>query len=983
MSLPSMPHSPFSRKDLYGFREPSSKPPLRGVLGSLQRLLRLWVARGSPLTERWRWLALLLFGTLLLYASFILFTLPDIDDIGALFAAESTVITDRNGIELYRIHGDEDRTFIPLGEISSSVKQATVAIEDERFYERGCFDPRAFLRAVLRNVLGGFGSQGGSTITQQFAKNALIGSRKKRITRKLKEYVLSCKLEHRYSKDQILELYLNRIPYGQNVHGIEQAARTYFAKSSTGLTLAEASVLAVLPQLPSYLNPYGAHVRSILSKEGERRMQQGKLESSDDLHDEDFWIGLIGGTVGTGSGFTIGGRTDQVLRNMEEQGFISEEERAQALQELQTITFRRERENIRAPHFVFAVREEVQRMFQDQFQEGFLESGGLRITTTLDWRLQEAAEKITEEMGESNEDLYGAYNAALLAADRDNGQVITYVGNRDYWDEENDGNVDIIQSPRQPGSSFKPFAYAAAFLQGANPATVLYDIPLKIGEDEPDNFDRTFWGPLTIRRALGASRNIPAAQSFFLAGGEEAIISLAEDMGLSTLRKRRDELSLSLGRLYEYGWPLALGAAEVPLKEMVQGYLTFAREGRKVSLTSILRIEDRLGNILYEAPETIVEEDVLDPRIAYMITSILSDVSMRPSDYWRTQLSVPGFDTAAKTGTSNKCLKRAPDPAVGKCIDLRPDNNWTLGYTPELVAGAWVGNASGGAMYVKASGLDTASHIWRPYMIAAHKTLPAARTVFSVPTGLVSTEISELSGKLAAPCTPVERRRAEIFLEGQAPKEFDDACKEAEIDKLTGLLASEECPAEAREKGSFFEPRSVFVELRPEIEAAVQQWASELSSGTGSIFRTPTGALRGTGAFLPLPLPLIPKEECRLELTPGRLEKPTVQILSPSETEAGSYPIFQPNIRYTVGLAVQEVTYALDGRVVARVLGPDFTPRIRLPRRIDPSVEHILTVTLTDSYFNQVEDEVRFRFREEGSGEGNPRNRSGATLRVD
>ena len=929
---------------------------------------------------------------LLLYGAFIVFTLPDVDDIGALFAAESTVITDRNGVELYRIHGDEDRTFIPLEKISIHAREATVAIEDERFYERGCFDPQAFLRAVLRNITGGFGSQGGSTITQQFAKHALIGSRKKRITRKLKEYLLSCNLERRYDKEEILELYLNRIPYGQNVHGIEQAAHTYFAKSASGLTLAESAVLAALPQLPSYYNPYGKHVRSILSEEGERRRAQGKVSDASDLRDEDFWIGLVGATIGETSGFYLGGRTDQVLQNMEVQGFITEEERLRALEELQTITFRRERENIRAPHFVFTVREEVENMFRNQFQEGFLESGGLKIVTTLDWKLQEAAEAIVKDVGKMNKDIYGAHNAALLAVDRETGHVLTYVGNRDYWEEESDGNVDVIRSPRQPGSSFKPFAYAAAFLKGASPSTVLYDVPMRIGDDEPDNFDLTFWGPLTIRRALGASRNIPAAQSFFLAGGEEAIITLAEDMGLTTLRERRDALSKSSGKPYEYGWPIALGAGEVPLQEMVQGYLTFARGGRAVPLQRILRIEDRLGNILYETPEVLEERDVLDARIAYMITSILSDASVRPSDYWRTQLSVPGFQTAGKTGTSNKCLRRAPAAtsgtssfAEGKCLDLRPDNNWTLGYTPEIVAGAWVGNASGGAMFVKASGLDTASHIWRPFMIAAHKTLTTPQTTFNVPAGLTSTEISELSGKLSAPCTPLDKRRADIFLEGQAPKEFDDACIEVEVDKLTGLLASEECPAEAREKGNFFTPKSIFAATRPELERSVQKWAADLASGTGSTFRRPTGGIRGSGAFLPLPLPLVPQEVCKLSLTPGRLIKPTVRILSPSESQPGEYPIFEPKITYTVGNAIKEVVFELDSRIVARTgSGESVQPRIRLTRRFEVSGTHTLKVTLTDSYFNQVTDEVRFRFVEEREAENvNPWNRSGATLDVD
>jgi penicillin-binding protein 1A len=925
------------------------------------------------------------------YALFVILTLPNVDEVGALFAAESTVITDRNGIELYRIHGDEDRTLVPLADIADTAEKATIAIEDERFYERGCFDPRAFTRAVLGNVFSAFSGswgQGGSTITQQFSKNALIGSRKKRITRKVKEYVLSCKLEGRYTKDEILEFYLNRIPYGHNAHGVEQASRIYFAKSASGLTLAESSVLAALPQLPSYLSPYGKHVRTTLSEKGKERLLKGKIKDTGDINDDDFWIGLVGETFenpaqGSGETLYIGGRTDQVLMNMQSQSFIQEEDRINALEELQAITFKRARENIRAPHFVLWIKEFVEEKFTDQFDEGFLESGGLTVVTTLDFDLQETAESIFEEIGPLNIDLYGAHNGALLSVDPNNGQILAYVGNRDYWDEVNDGNVDIVQAPRQPGSSFKPFSYAAGFLNGYGPGTILYDVPTKIGDDEPENFDGTFMGPMTIRSALASSRNVPAAKSFFLAGGEAPIVELAADMGVETVRSRKEELSEARGSKYEYGWPLSLGAAEVPLYDMIRGYTTFARGGTAIETVAILRIEDRLGNILYSAPEEPEEKDILDPRVSYMVTSILSDESARPEGYWRTQLSVPGYQTAGKTGTSNKCFKRAGENqegeiidetrGAGRCIESKPDNTWTIGYTPELVTGVWAGNASGGALYIKASGLNTASSIWRRFMIAAHKDIEEPVTEFEIPEDLVSAQISELSGKLAGPCTPLNKRRAEIFLKGSAPKKFDSACVDIEVDKLTGLLASPECPKEAREAGSFFKPRSALPERWPQWESAVQEWAKQVSVGSGSIFWKVVGVddadeevktFRGTGAFLPLPLPLAPTEECKLDLTPGRLEKPTVKITSPSHGGSATSPSFIPRIKYTVGHEVNEIRYELDGRIVA-VADSGSEPSIKLPRRFDKSGTHSLHVILTDSYFNQVEDSVRFRFEED------------------
>jgi membrane peptidoglycan carboxypeptidase len=1037
----------FSRQGIYGRHSGRFKTFLRPFLRFIQGTL-LWMLMQCARYVRWLrssgtfalFLARLfrsglVFGGLigawlLLFLSHLYLTLPNVDEVGALFAAESTVITDRNGIELYRIHGDEDRTLMPLHQIGDFVKQATIAIEDQRFYERDCFDEIGFTRAVLSQVLPGFlVRSGGSTITQQFSKNALIGHRKKKISRKFREYMLSCKLEGRYSKDEILELYLNRIPYGHNAHGVEQASQIYFAQSASGLTIAEASVLAALPQLPSYLSPYGDHVRTTLSEKGKERVKSGRLRSAEDVRDDDFWLGLVGECFGSGStaismsfdslekndcaGIYIGGRTDQVLKNMEDQGFITTEQRQQALAELQSITFRRARENIRAPHFVLSVREMLTEKFRNLFDPGFLESGGLTITTTLDFGLQQKAEAIIEELGQLNIDLYDAHNAALIAVNVASGEILTYVGNRDYWDEENDGNVDIVRAPRQPGSSFKPFSYAAAFLNGYSPATVLYDVPTQIGDDRPENFDSKFWGPTTIRRALGASRNIPAAKSYFLAGGEKAIVNLAADMGVPTVRERQEELSSARGEPYEYGWPLSLGAAEVPLYEMVQGYTTFARAGKATDFISVLRIEDRLGNILYSAPEKSEERDVLDPRVAYMITSILSDESARPAGFWRDQLSIPEFQTAAKTGTSNKCLKR--DEKSNICINSKPDNTWTIGYTPMIAAGAWAGNASGGVLEVKASGLDTASHIWRRFMVAAHRDIGSIagaqrsqgstrdkrdmtkqrKTTFDIPDGLASAQISELSGKLAGTCTPEEYRRAEIFFEGEEPKEFDDACLTVEIDKLTGLLASNECPAEARERGAHFAPRSILPDRWPLWEEGVQQWAHDLSRSPlhsrtniadlvqplsyeeekDSVFwRTvrvdeatgePVRVFRGTGAFLPLPLPLAPREQCTLVLTPGRLLRPTLQILSPSQGGSATAPSFRPEIHFSVGDTVREVRYELDGRIVARTEGSVREPMIRLPRRFDISGTHSLRVTIVDSYFNEVSDTVRFSFRED------------------
>ncbi|MDD5751854.1 MAG: transglycosylase domain-containing protein, partial [Candidatus Peribacteraceae bacterium] len=635
------------------------RPPVRQRAGKeaarivavLRRIWMFFAPAGHP--RRWR--AFLLrggmagFALLLLYSGGLWFTLPDISDPKSLFAAQSTVITDRNGTELYRLFSEEDRTYVAGASIPAHLKQAMIAIEDQRFYERGCLDLRALARTVFRFGQAG----GGSTLTRQLARNALGLKQENIFNRKFKEIILGCQMESQFSKDELLELYLNWIPFGQNAYGIEQASRQYFAMSASGITLAQAAVLASLPQRPSYFNPYGSHVRTRVSDEILGDILRGRITGASQISDDDVSIGLLGAAIGTGSTTVyVGGRTDQVLQDMQEQGYITEAQRLSALDELENLDFQPLRSTIRAPHFVLRVRDQVEDILGSQTEKDILERGGLTITTTLDWRMQEIAEKIVANHQEDVLNRFGAHNIALVALDPKNRDVLAYVGNTDYSDEEHGGKIDMAQAPRQPGSSFKPIVYAAAFQQGYTPATVLYDVATKIGDDMPQNFDGKHMGLLTIRQALGASRNIPAAKAFFLAGGEQPILELARDLGAPTPLAQRGTLTGSGGGVFEYGWPLALGAAETPLIEMLQAYATFADGGAYRPLQTILKVEDRKGNLLYAAEYEKEKRQVLDPRIAYQITSILSDVSVRPTEYWQQQLTVGGYEAAAKTGTS-------------------------------------------------------------------------------------------------------------------------------------------------------------------------------------------------------------------------------------------------------------------------------------------------------------------------------------------
>jgi len=913
--------------------------------------LRAWAqARG-----KWRLMkdGVLLFGGIgILYFLFLWITLPNISDPRSLIASQSSVILDRNGTELYRLYNEEDRTYVPQEQIPDYMRQAIVSIEDERFYDRGCLDIQAIARVFLR-----FGQAGGaSTLTRQLARNALDLKNQNIINRKLKEIILGCQLESQYSKDDLLNLYLNWIPFGQNAYGIELASRSYFGISAKDLTLAQASILAALPQAPSYYNPYGKHVRTTVSDTVVTDIVAGKITKASDIPDDEFLIGLIGANVGTGSTTVyIGGRTDQVLKNMETFGYITEEERLEALSDLESIEFRPNREDIRAAHFVLWVKSQVEELLSNGAEEGILDQGGLTIETTLDWDMQKAAEDILARKMPDIATTYGAHNVAMVSVETGTNRILTYVGNTDYNDEEFDGKVDMARAARQPGSSFKPIVYATAFEKGFSPATPIFDVPTKIGEESPQNFDGGFWGLMNIRRALGASRNIPAIKMYFAAGEEDEILEFASRLGIVSPTEQKRKFQEDNGE-FEYGWPLALGAGETPLIEMVQGYSTFANGGVYKPLVAINRIKDRRGNILYEADTDDEGTQAIDQRIAYQITSVLSDASVRPNEFWASVLTVPGYQTAAKTGTSNKCLKRDDN---GNCTDRKPDNLWTMGYTPNIVTGIWMGNADATALSPKAESLNLASPIWKEFMTAAHKQLKSPKTAFTMPSGMVQTQISALSGQLPTECTPVAYRKADIFLQEKAPAEADPACVRLNVDKVTGLLASPECPAEATEERSFFRPTDVLATRFPQWQQSITAWAENAMK----TYDPMAGAFSGAA----LPLPLAPTEQCSIRLTPGRMERPEMTIDFPANGDGASYPSFQVQLDYSVGSSVREIRVELDGKQVKRTNDPtDLT--IQVPRSVKEGGSHELKVTLIDEYFNEVTDESTFNFEEDRSG---------------
>lgn len=597
-------------------------------------------------------------GIIMLWAATL--QIPDLVSLSERQIEQSVKIYDRTGsVLLYDLHKEERRTVVPLAEISPSLQKAVIAIEDAHFYEHRGIRPTSILRAVLTNILSAnpLGGQGGSTITQQVVKGSLLVN-DKTIARKLKEWILAIKLEQSLTKDQILELYLNQVPFGGSLYGVEAATQAFFGKSAQDVTVSEAAYLAAVLPAPTRLSPY-------------RLDDTGKNPSLEIRH-------------------TL------VLEKMNEHGYLTEAEFEEA--KAQEVAFVPPRDSsIAAPHFVFY----VQQYLENKYGADILEESGWRITTTLDAELQVKAEEIVHRKALENEVNYNASNAALIALDPTNGNILSMVGSRNYFDTAIPGayNVATAAPGRQPGSAFKPFAYAQAFAKGFTPDTVLFDLRTQFSTTcdatnfsneypcySPVNYDGAFRGPITMRNALAQSINIPAVKTIYLAGLTDTL-RLAKAMGISTLADPA-----------RYGLTLVLGGGEVTLLDISSAYGVFATDGLRVPPISVLKIEDNSGNII-EDNTTTQGSQVLERGVAQQINDILSDqVARGPLTGGSDIFNFPGRDVALKTGTTN---------------DYR--DAWTIGYTPNLVVGTWAGNNDNTSMERRVSGFIVGP-IWSEFM---------------------------------------------------------------------------------------------------------------------------------------------------------------------------------------------------------------------------------------------------------------------------
>ncbi|MCL4338260.1 PBP1A family penicillin-binding protein [Patescibacteria group bacterium] len=629
------------------------------------------------------------------------------------------ILSDRSGKVFYQSASAKEFNVVEIGNIPNNLKYATIAVEDKDFYHHPGFSIPSMTRAFFDDIISGSPTRyGASTITQQLVKNALL-SPSKTYVRKFQELILAYEVERRYSKDQILDMYLNSIYYGAGTYGISEAAQTYFGKSINQLSLSDSALLAAIPQAPSYLSPFGGNLVSLLK------------------------------------------RRDIVLTDMQQQGYISKIQESQAKEEKPVfIKPPVEKDSVEAPHFAVWVRDYLYK----KYGEDEVNRAGFRVTTTLDLRLQNyAQEAVTAQVKR----LAGQHvsNGGLVAINPNTGEILAMVGSYD-WNNNDFGKYNVVFAKRQPGSSFKPIVYTKAFMDGMKSTDILHDVPTDFDGYKPLDYDRKFRGDVTLRRALANSLNIPAVELLQKVGVQNAI-DLAQQMGITTLNDPS-----------RYGLSLVLGGGEVELFQLTRAYGVLATEGKFVPSHFILSIEDKLGNTVYTFdPKTLEENDqfqssnplnilsvsepfadqfigghgeksVIDPASTYITTSILSDDAARSEEFGTggpLHLSRP---SAAKTGTTD---------------DFR--DSWTIGFTPNLVSGVWIGNNDNSPMD-NIPGAIGAAVIWHQFMEEALTGTPVHN--FTVPADIIQMNIC--SDDFQKACKSCTKSYQEVFKQGTQPE---------------------------------------------------------------------------------------------------------------------------------------------------------------------------------------------------------------------
>jgi 1A family penicillin-binding protein len=744
--------------------------------------------------------------------------LPDINKLIDRSSPLSTKIYDNKGETLlYEVHGAEQRTLVTISEIPDYIKQATIAVEDKDFYNHSGISIRGIIRGQIIPRLQGKRAQGGSTLTQQFVKNAIL-TNERRVSRKFKEWVLSYRIEQKFSKDEILQLYLNEIPYGGSAYGIEAAARYYFDKPAKELTLAEAATLAALPQSPTYLSPYGSNKDKLIN------------------------------------------RQHVVLKLMVEQGYVTQAQADEAKN--QELKFKKRAENMRAPHFVMYVKQQL----EEEYGTTVVEQSGWKIITSLDWEMQQAAEKAVTEVVPKNKEKYEANNAALVAIDVNSGDIKAMVGSADYFDDTIDGQVNVAVADRQPGSSIKPIVYLASFIKGFRPDTLVFDLVTKFGVKadgtpyKPGNYDNKERGPVSLRQALAGSLNIPAVKVLYLTG-VKTVTDLATQLGYTTLTNPD-----------RYGLSLVLGGAEVKLLEHVNAYAAIAREGVAQDYRSILKIEDNRGEVVKENKE-IKGRRVVDKKYTRLLTDVMSDNGARAFVFGEANfLTLGDRPVAAKTGTTNDY-----------------HDAWTMGFTPDIAAGVWVGNSDNKAMKAGADGSVVAAPIWNKFMREVTAKMP----------------VKGFEKEVLEPCD-------KIMVCGQLAKE-----QVVKIDKSTGRLATAYTPYDQIEEKTYREVHDIlhYVNINDPLGPQLENPANDPQyAGWEEPIKKWAEDNGYNAEAIPTEFDDIHKPE----------DQPSINILSPSENQNINSTNINISVQASAPRGVKKVEYFLDNDKIGESLNSPF-----------------------------------------------------------
>ncbi|MCF7905915.1 transglycosylase domain-containing protein [Candidatus Gracilibacteria bacterium] len=924
---------------------------MQSVRGAFRKCIlskhTLWFRRkfSRSHTKQWTWKRKILwgaggiFGGIFLYG---LFFLPSVDDAEQFSFAESTIIYDREALNpeedpndhiLYVIHGDENREYVPLEEIPKHMIDATIAIEDDSFYGHIGFDIGGIIKATLNHLFGIGSQRGGSTITQQLVKNTFLSdiAYDRTISRKLKEILLSVKVELNYSKDEILELYLNNIPYGHNAHGIETASKTFFGKSARELTLAESAVLASLPVAPTRFSPYGTN--------------------------KDLLMGWYETDLNTGEQIYKKGRKDLVLQRMLDLKKITFEEFKQAFSEAKEIEFKRYRSDIQAPHFVFYVRERL----EEKYGKEFLKNGGLRIYTTLDPKLQQDAEEVIATKSAHYEDTYGAKNVALASINPENGEILAYVGGKDFFDTEHDGQVDVLTSRRQPGSSFKPFVYASAFEQGYTPSTVLFDTETDFGGNyQPQNFDGEFLGPVSMRESLNRSLNIPAVKTAFLARPEN-VLKLASRLGIKYE-----------GNAEIHNVAVGIGVAEVEPLSHINAFQVFVGDGSWYEPTAILEVHNSDGTVLETFDPLRTRHEGLDPEIAALVRHVLTDESTRPTTEgfdWNNLLQLPEYNNGAKTGTSNRKTEnpefdenKPEDDEENPKFITTPGDSWTIGFTPHLVTGVWVGNNRGEPMKQGSTGLAVAAPIWKRFMLDAHEILVSAgadpEKLYHEPTPLEVRPVNKFTGRIATDLTPPRLVREEVFPSFAIPTELDDSVQTIEVDKVSGRPVTPFTPFYSRTRQyaltglksirpdlpHWQEPVEEWLHTHPKFLTSLGTIMDEDPKETRNIFSRQTSRLSNLSDN--------PRNQF------SQVNAPTIRITSPKNGGIVARGQVEITTSITAPQEMRAVEFYLNDQLVADATRSPWNGKFQIPSTTPEGEKQVIRAIAIDQLFNIGESEI-------------------------